>query len=149
MLDLLDELAALLHDSPVLLLAVARPDLLTERPAWGGGLPAYTALKLEPLHAEHAQELAERLLGEGDEDRIGKLLEISEGNPLFIEELTASLVERPDARELPTNIRALIASRLDALPTPERTLLLDASSSAASSGTARSATTTERTSAPS
>jgi predicted ATPase len=127
MLDLLDELAALLHDSPVLLLAVARPDLLTGRPTWGGGLPDYTALKLEPLRAEHAQELAERLLGEGEEDRIGRLLEISEGNPLFIEELTASLVERPDARELPTNIRALIASRLDALPTPERTLLLDAS----------------------
>jgi predicted ATPase len=127
MLDLLDELAALLQDSPVLLLAVARPDLLTERPTWGGGLPAYTALKLEPLRAEHAQELAERLLGPTEEDRIARLLEISEGNPLFIEELSAALVERPEARELPTTIRALIASRLDALPTPERTLMLDAS----------------------
>jgi len=127
MLDLLDELAALLHGSPVLLLAIARPDLLTERPTWGGGLPAYTALKLEPLRAEHAHELAERLLGHEDEERIERLLAISEGNPLFIEELTAALVERPEARELPTSIRALIASRLDALPMPERTLLLDAS----------------------
>jgi len=127
MLDLLDELAALLHDSPVLLLAIARPDLLTTRPTWGGGLPAYTALKLEPLRTEHAQALAEQLLGHEDEERIARLLEISEGNPLFIEELTAALVERPDARELPTSIRALIASRLDALPAPERTLLLDAS----------------------
>jgi class 3 adenylate cyclase len=127
MLDLLDELAALLHDSPVLLLGIARPDLLTERPTWGGGLPAYTALPLEPLREEHAQELAERLLGHGDLERMARLLEISEGNPLFIEELTASLADRPDAQELPTSIRAIIASRLDALPAPERALLLDAS----------------------
>jgi class 3 adenylate cyclase len=128
MLDLLDELAALLRDSPVFLLAVARPDLLTERPTWGGGLPAYTAIPLEPLLGKDAEELAERLLGHGDPDRISRLLEISEGNPLFIEELTASLAERPDATgaELPTSIRAIIASRLDALPAPERSLLLDA-----------------------
>ena len=63
MLDLLDELAARLHSVPVFLLAVARPDLLTERPAWGGGLPAYTALPLEPLRGRDAETLAGRLLG--------------------------------------------------------------------------------------
>jgi class 3 adenylate cyclase len=127
MLDLLDELAALLHGSPVLLLGVARPDLLTERPTWGGGLPAYTALPLEPLRDEHAQELAERLLGHRELAGVARLLEISEGNPLFIEELTASLAEHAEAHELPTSIRGIIASRLDALPAPERSLLLEAS----------------------
>jgi class 3 adenylate cyclase len=127
MLDLLDELAAVLRDTPVLLLANARPDLITERPTWGGGLPSYTSLPLEPLPTESAQLLAEELLGHRETDRIASLLEISEGNPLFIEELAASLAERPEADELPTTIRALIASRLDALPTPERALLLDAS----------------------
>jgi class 3 adenylate cyclase len=128
MLDLLDELAARLHGSPVLLLAVARPDLLTERPAWGGGLPAYAALPLEPLRDEDAQELAERLLGHRDGEGISRILEISEGNPLFVEELTAALAERPGeaAQRLPTSIRAIIASRLDALPAAERSLLLDA-----------------------
>jgi class 3 adenylate cyclase len=128
MLDLLDELAARLHGTAVFLLAVARPDLLTERPAWGGGLPAYTALPLEPLRGEDARELAVRLLGRRDGEGISRLLEISEGNPLFIEELTASLAERSGeaAQELPTSIRAIIASRLDALPAPERSLLLDA-----------------------
>ena len=121
-LDLLDELAARLHDTPVLLLAVSRPDLLTQRPTWGGGLPAYTAVQLEPLGEEDAATLARRLLG----DRaLGRLVEISEGNPLFIEELSASVVER-GAGELPTSIRAIIASRLDALPEAERALLLDA-----------------------
>jgi predicted ATPase len=127
MLDLLDELAGLLHGSPVLLLGIARPDLLDERPTWGGGLPAYTAMALEPLRDEHAQELAERLLDHHEPDRITRLLEISEGNPLFIEELTAALADQPDARELPTSIRGIIAARLDALPSSERSLLLDAS----------------------
>jgi class 3 adenylate cyclase len=127
MLDLLDELAALLRDTPVLLLANARPDLITERPTWGGGLPSYTSLPLEPLPTDAARLLAEELLGHRETDRIATLLEVSEGNPLFIEELAASLAERPDAGELPTTIRALIASRLDSLPAPERALLLDAS----------------------
>jgi predicted ATPase len=128
MLDLLDELAARLHGSPVFLLAVARPDLLTGRPAWGGGLPAYAALPLEPLRDEDAQELAERLLGHRDGEGISRILEISEGNPLFVEELSASLAERSGeaAQQLPTSIRAIIASRLDALPAAERSLLLDA-----------------------
>jgi class 3 adenylate cyclase len=123
MLDLLEELAARLHDTPVFLLAISRPDLLSERPTWGGGLPAYAALPLEPLSSEQARTLAVHLLGHAAVDR---LLEVSEGNPLFIEELAASVAER-GAEELPTSIRALIASRLDALPEAERALLLDAS----------------------
>ena len=127
MLDLLDELAAVLRDTPVLLLANARPDLITERPTWGGGLPSYTSIPLEPLPTDAARHLAEELLGHRETERIASLLEISDGNPLFIEELAASLAERPDTGELPTTIRALIASRLDSLPASERALLLDAS----------------------
>ena len=126
MLDLLDELAALLHDSPVLLLAMTRPELLAERPAWGG-LPSFTAVQLEPLSTDDTRSLAATLLPGGDDDGVSRVLEISEGNPLFIEELAASLSERPQAGELPTSIHGIIAARLDALPTPERSLLLDAS----------------------
>ena len=128
-LDLLDELAARLHAAPVFLLAVARPDLLTERPAWGGGLPAYTALPLEPLRGEDSEALAGRLLGLPDAAELSKLIEMSEGNPLFIEEMAAALAERPagGGGELPTSIKAIIAARLDALPAAERGLLLDAS----------------------
>ncbi len=130
MLDLLDELAARLHGAPVLLLAVARPELATQRPMWGGGLPAYTALPLEPLREDDARELAGRLLGRPDSDQLDRLIETSEGNPLFIEEMAAALNETPagTSRTLPTSIHALIAARLDALPEDERLLLLDASS---------------------
>jgi class 3 adenylate cyclase len=129
-LDLLDELAARLHTARVFLLAVARPDLLTERPTWGGGLPAYTALPLEPLRGAASEELAARLLGGDDAADVSRLIELSEGNPLFIEEMAAALAERPaggNGNGLPTSISAIIAARLDALPPAERGLLLDAS----------------------
>ena len=54
LLDLIELLAARLHELPVLLLTLARPELLDLRPTWGGGLPAYTALPLEPLGAADA-----------------------------------------------------------------------------------------------
>ena len=54
-------------------------------------------------------------------------MKTAEGNPLFIEELAASVVERPAAADsLPTTIRELVSARLDALPSAERTVLLDA-----------------------
>ena len=130
MLDLLETLASRVRDVPVLLLTLARPELLSTRSTWGGGLPAYTALPLEPLGTAHAQELARRLLesaGAGDGSASG-LAETAEGNPLFIEELASSVVEqRATADGLPTSIRGIVAARLDALPRAERDALLDAS----------------------
>jgi len=130
LLDLLETLASRLHDVPVLLLALARPELLSERPGWGGGLPRYTALRLEPLSDEAAHELAEGLLEQSDiaAGQIEAVATTAEGNPLFIEELAASLAERTtaDADELPTSVRAIVAARLDALPPDERGILLDA-----------------------
>ncbi len=127
-LDLLEMLAARLRDVPVLLLALARPTLLAERPGWGGGLPAYTALPLEALGAEEAAALASELLGtDAESDQAKRIVGAAEGNPLFLEELAASVVESSTGGELPTTIRELISARLDALPDGERRVLLDAS----------------------
>jgi len=128
-LDLLEVLASRIRDVPLMLLALARPDLLLERPGWGGGLPAYTALSLEALSQEDSKELAVRLLGRGAANsEAPRVAETAEGNPLFIEELAASVVERPVsvAHDLPTTIRELVSARLDALPSAERPVLLDA-----------------------
>jgi class 3 adenylate cyclase len=130
MLDLLETLASRVRDVPLLLLTIARPELLSERPAWGGGLPAYTALPLEPLGEEDSQELARRLLqiAGADADPASELADTAEGNPLFIEELALSVVERTaTAGELPSSVRSIVAARLDALPRAERDALLDAS----------------------
>jgi class 3 adenylate cyclase len=128
-LDLLEALALRVRDVPVMLLALARPELLQARPAWGGGLPAYTALSLEPLTRDDSRQLATQLL-ERHAVSIHEagVVETAEGNPLFIEELAAAAVERPASTggDLPTTIRELVSARLDCLPSPERVVLLDA-----------------------
>ena len=131
LLDLVEMLGARLHDVPVLVLVLARPELLDTRPAWGGGLPSYTALPLQPLSEAEARELAGSLLEEltiGDrEQRAALFAATAEGNPLFIEQLAAASQEssaQPGA--LPTTIRGIVAARLDALPAAERAVLVDA-----------------------
>jgi len=132
LLDLIEFLAARVRGVPLMLLTLARPELLSTRQAWAGGLPAYTALPLEPLAEADAVELTGRLLAHhmvgGPTDRAATVAATAEGNPLFIEELAASLAERAtgQAGELPTSIRAIVGSRLDALPPVERAVLLDA-----------------------
>jgi class 3 adenylate cyclase len=133
LLDLLELLASRIRETPLLILALARPDLVADRPGWGAGLPAYTSMPLEPLGEEDSRDLARRLLARASSETTGpvaaELAEAGEGNPLFIEELVASLAERatPDTQELPTSIRGIVAARLDALPRAERSLLLHAS----------------------
>ena len=128
LLDLIELLAARLHELPVLFLTLARPELLDLRPAWGGGLVAYQALPLEPLGGQDASQLALHLLGA--DVKAAEVAEAAEGNPLFIEQLAAVLTERGSEEAtdtLPTTIRGLVAARLDALPAEERDVLLDAS----------------------
>ena len=132
LLDLIEELGARLQDLPLLLLTLARPELLDAR-RWGGGLVAYTALPLEPLMGDEARELAGILLASaaenGRHERAAEIAATAEGNPLFIEQLAAVMSEGSVAREtpLPTTVRGVLAARLDALPSEERSLLLDAS----------------------
>jgi len=129
LLDLLQTLATRVREVPVLFVALARPELLTDRPGWGGGLPAYTALPLDPLTDSSGRELAEQLLAQSGlpGERAAAVAETAEGNPLFIEELSASLAEKSTAGQLPTSVRAIIGARLDSLPADERSVLVDAS----------------------
>ena len=62
-LDLVDYLAETVTDAQVLLLCMARPELLDDRPSWGGGKLNTTTILLEPLDAAHADELVAQLLG--------------------------------------------------------------------------------------
>jgi predicted ATPase len=128
-LDVVELLASRVRDVPLMLVALARPDLLMTRSSWGGGLPAYTALSLEPLGSQDATELARHLLARHAEGHDGLgVVEAAEGNPLFIEELAATAYERPlsAGQQLPTTIRELVSARLDVLPANERDVLLDA-----------------------
>jgi class 3 adenylate cyclase len=123
MLDLIEVIATSVHGLPLLLVALSRPELLDSRESWGAGIASYTALTLGSLREEHARELAVRRLG--DVDRVDEVLRVAEGNPLFIEQLAATVDETPSGA-LPTSIRGIVAARLDALPRRERATLLDA-----------------------
>ena len=127
--DFLEVLASRMRQSPVMLLALARPDVLHARPGWGGGLPAYSALSLEALSPEDSRALAAGLLrSEPTSAAAHRVAETAEGNPLFIEELAASVAEVSPAatQNLPTTIRELVSARIDALPANERRVLLAA-----------------------
>jgi class 3 adenylate cyclase len=122
MLDLVHALAQR-GRGPLLFLTLSRPELLDTRPGWGSGLAGYTTMALGPLPQNEARELVARRLADGGQ--ADEVLAIAEGNPLFIEQLAASVGE-VSAGSLPTTIREIVAARLDALPQAERTLLLDA-----------------------
>ncbi|MDX6453448.1 MAG: hypothetical protein QOH16_3497 [Gaiellaceae bacterium] len=124
MLDLIETLATRVRGLPLLLLTLSRPELHDTRAGWANGISAYTALTLAPLGERHARELAARRLG--DNDRVDEVIRVAEGNPLFIEQLAATIDETASGT-LPTSVRALVAARLDALPRAERALLIDAS----------------------
>jgi class 3 adenylate cyclase len=123
LLDLIEALAMRTHGLPLLLVTLARPEFLDTRREWGAQLASYTSLTLGPLGNAEARELAARRLGA--DQRADEIVRIAEGNPLFIEQLAATIGETA-AGTLPTSIRALVSARLDALPARDRALLLDA-----------------------
>jgi class 3 adenylate cyclase/tetratricopeptide (TPR) repeat protein len=129
LLDLIEYLADWTRDAPLLLICLARPELLDERPAWGAGSQYALTLSLEPLAESEADELIENLLDGSplaDEART-RIRMVAEGNPLFVEQLLALLAEGGEADRVPSTIQALLAARLDALPEGERDVLEHAS----------------------
>src|SRR6266498_701713 len=122
-LDLVEHIADLSRDAPILLLCMARPDLLDRRTGWGGGKVNATTVLLEPLAAKETDELIENL-ADVDEELRARIREASEGNPLFVEEMVAILREAPNgAVVVPPTIQALLAARLDQLEPNEREVL--------------------------
>ena len=60
-LDLVEHVADLSRDAPILLLCMARPDLLDRRSGWGGGKVNATTVLLEPLAPEESERLIDSL----------------------------------------------------------------------------------------
>ncbi len=132
LLELIEHLAAWVREVPVLLVSLARPELLDVRPSWGGGRVRATAIELEPLDAVESNELFDALVEDGELEpdvRIA-VLEKTEGNPLFVEETVRMLVEYEGVGGLdriPDSLHAIIAARIDRLAPAEKALLQRAS----------------------
>jgi class 3 adenylate cyclase len=138
LLDLLEYVVEWTRDAPVLLLCPSRPDLLDERTGWGGARVNATTILLEGLPADAAGRLIATLPGGAAllDPVVERIQEAAEGNPLYIEEFLAMLVddglvvEAPDgtwraemdlaAVRVPASISALLAARLEQLDPAER-----------------------------
>jgi DNA-binding SARP family transcriptional activator len=117
LLELLDYLVRRMTDAPVLLLGLARPELLDLRPEWR----EIEGTMLAPLPREDCKLLIENLGEVADEVR-SRILRTAGGNPLFIEQLFAHATEDGEA-ETPPSLEALLASRLDRLGPGELAVL--------------------------
>lgn len=131
LLDLVEFLGSNVRGAPTLFLMSARPEPFDVRERWTPGQASCTTLHLGALSEAAAEELSARLLAPSRQaaSMAARLREAAGGNPLFIEELAASLSKgTTDAsKALPTSLRTLIAARLDSLPPGQRRVLLDAS----------------------
>ena len=143
-IDLVEHVAEWTRDAPLLLLNMARPELLEARPGWGRGKLKATTVLLEPLPETDARSLMGHLVGPArlGESTVARILALAEGNPLFVEEVVAMLIDdgvlssregdgssAPElsAIAVPPTIQALIAARLDRLGPGERTVIEAAS----------------------
>jgi DNA-binding SARP family transcriptional activator/class 3 adenylate cyclase len=143
-LDLVEYLADSLRDSPVLLICLARPELLDIRRGWGGGKVNATSVLLEPLSDDECERLIENLVGGTNlaEQVAGRITEAAEGNPLFVEEMLSMLIDdgllvrskghwaataQLASAPVPPTIQALLAARLDQLEEEERLVIERAS----------------------
>ena len=141
LLDFVDLLADRAGRLPLLLVCTARPELLEQRSAWGGGKVNALTIQLGPLTEADAGRVISGLLDQAllpaEVQRV--VLERAEGNPLYAHEYVRMLLDRgllvrdsggwrlEDAPEqLPESVQGIIAARLDTLSPEERRFVQDA-----------------------
>jgi class 3 adenylate cyclase/tetratricopeptide (TPR) repeat protein len=131
LVDFLDHLVDLSTGVPLVLLIAARPELYERHAGWGGGKRNSVTISLGPLTDEDTARLVASLVGKSvlPAETQSALLERAGGNPLYAEEFVRMFAERgapaPDT-PLPENVQALIAARLDTLPSERKAQLQDA-----------------------
>jgi DNA-binding SARP family transcriptional activator len=120
-LDLIDHLARE-ATGPICLVCLARPELIERRPEWG----TIDGVQLGPLTSADLESLVVDRVGPIAPDALRRIIEVSQGNPLFAEQLIAALDE--DAIDaIPGSLRGLLTMRLDSLGPGERDVLRCAS----------------------
>jgi class 3 adenylate cyclase len=138
MLDLAQHLASALDDVPVLVVCSARPEFLDDHPAWGAGMQNATAINLPPLTREDTGRLMADLLHGGlTAESREVVLAQAEGNPFYLEEILAMLIDRGALTRtddgwvgqgisevpIPDSVHGVIAARIDLLPAEHRDAL--------------------------
>ncbi len=140
LLTLVEQLPRWMPDAPLLVIALARPELLRSRSHWGTGSRAVT-IRLDPMTDHEMRALVTGMLGEVDDGFAAALTARAAGIPLYAVELVRSLmaqglIETDDGHSraavdlrdvaIPETLQSLVGSRIDRLGRTEGSLLQDA-----------------------
>ena len=125
MLDLVEYIVGWIRDAPILVVANARPELVDDRPHWTAPQPGYEALTLGPLSRSATESLLTDLSGDAPlpAEVRERIAAAAEGNPLFVEQISAMAAEDSGQLTIPPSIQALLAERLDRLSSDERDVI--------------------------
>ncbi len=137
LLDLIEAILQPKADVPLLMIALARPELLDRRPSWGGGRRNALSIALEPLPDRAVAELVADLLPDASDETAAAVVARAEGNPFYAGEIVRALRDRlgaggqaggsPTIATLPDTVQATVLARLDSLePTARRVVQLGA-----------------------
>jgi class 3 adenylate cyclase len=141
LIDFIESVLEWSRNHRILIITLARPELLERRPTWGAGLRNFTALHLEPLSDAAMTQLLEGVAPGLPGAFTRRIVERAAGVPLFAVETVRMLMDdgrlvRDDGRyrlegepgelAVPESLRGLIGARIDGLPPEDRALLQDA-----------------------
>ncbi len=142
LVDFIESIVDWSRGRSLLIITLARPELLERRPTWGAGRHHFTALHLEPLTDEPMAELVSGMAPGLPEAAVRRIVAQADGIPLYAVETFRMLLDsgrleavqggfRPtgslDRLDIPPTLHALVAARLDALSPEDRVLLQGAS----------------------
>jgi class 3 adenylate cyclase/tetratricopeptide (TPR) repeat protein len=122
LLELIEYLAGYVTEAPVMVICVARHDLLERRPSWASSFGRGATVRLRPLSQADSARLLRGLDDRRWRPRREEILAAAEGNPLFLTHLVAMRADDP-AGATPPSIQALLAARVDALPVGPRRVI--------------------------
>ncbi|MEA2499158.1 MAG: hypothetical protein QOH26_1563, partial [Actinomycetota bacterium] len=142
LVDLIEYLMESARNSPILIVTLARPELMDKRPNWGAGQRNFTSIHLEPLNTDDMSLLLKSVAGDLPDPVRTEIIERAEGVPLYAVEMVRMLIDKNDLVaegdgfrwvgesehvDVPDSLHSLIASRLDSLDTGDRLLVQNAS----------------------
>ncbi len=141
LLAFIEELPAWSQNYPILVVTLTRPDLLDRRPDWGSGRRGFASVYLSPLTDDEMGELIAGAVPGIPKAAERQIVSAASGIPLFAVEMLRIMLS--DGRlvvdgdtvtvrgdlvdlEVPPSVHAIIAARLDRLPSEEREIVRDA-----------------------
>jgi class 3 adenylate cyclase len=141
-LDFIDHVLEWSRNVPIMIITLARPELLVARPGWGAGKRNFLALDLEPLDDTAMRSLLAAFVPDLPDAAARAIVARADGIPLYAVETVRMLVADGRLREreaggfepvgelgelsVPETLQALIAARLDGLDPADRSLIQDA-----------------------